>query len=77
MLSNGIECITGSHASRLTCYRVVKLIGHAPPQRIIAARPGSLKRAAMQAELRIERPVKRRAIDLGSEIPFKCVPELI
>ncbi|KFY04738.1 hypothetical protein O988_00563 [Pseudogymnoascus sp. VKM F-3808] len=31
------------------------LIGHAPPQRVIAARPGRLKREAMEADLRIER----------------------
>ncbi|KFZ19813.1 hypothetical protein V502_03459, partial [Pseudogymnoascus sp. VKM F-4520 (FW-2644)] len=57
--------------------RVVKLVGHAPPQRVFAARPGSLKREAMEAEMRIERPAKRRTIELGYEIPFKCVPEVI
>jgi hypothetical protein len=42
----------------------------------MAARPGSLKREAMEAELRVLQPKKRRVIDLG-EIPFKRLPAVV
>lgn len=67
----------GSHCSRITYRRVVKLVGHGPPKRAIAARPGSLKRAAIEAQILAERPVKRLAIDLGCEIPFTSVPAVV
>jgi len=77
MLSNWIECMPGSHCSRITYRRVVKLVGQAPPTRAIVARPGSLKRAAIEAETCADRPLKQRVIDLGSDIPFTCVPKMI
>jgi hypothetical protein len=48
-----------------------------PPRRAVAARLGSLKREAIEAELRVERAVKRRAIDLGCEIPFTRLPRIV
>ena len=77
MVSNGIECMLRSHRSCITHQRVVMLAGAAPPRRVAAARPGSLKREAMEAEWQVERPPKRRAIDLGSEVPFKQIPSIV
>jgi hypothetical protein len=77
MLSNRIECMPGSHCSHITYRRVVKLVGQAPPTRVIVARPGSLKRAAIEAEISADRPAKRQVIDLGSNIPFTQVPKII
>lgn len=74
MLSNRIECMPGSHCSRITYRRVVKLVGHVLPRRAIAARPGSLKRAAIEAEIQANRPAKRQVVDLGSPIPFGTIP---
>ena len=77
MARNQIECMPGSHCSRITHRRVVRLVGHTPPVRAIAARPGSLKRAAIEAESRAARPVKRQAIDLGYEVPFTRIPTIV
>jgi hypothetical protein len=77
MLSNRIECMPGSHRSRITYRRVIRLVGAIPPPRAIVARPGSLKRAAIEAEHRAQRPVKRQAIDLGYGIPFTRIPDLV
>lgn len=77
MLSNRIECMPGSHRSRITYRRVVRLVGQIPPPRAVAARPGSLKRAAIEAEHRAQRPVKRQAIDLGCDIPFTRIPDIV
>ena len=77
LLTNQIECMPGSHRSRLTYRRVVRLVGLSLPSRAVVARPGSLKRAAIEAEDRAARPVKRRVIHLGYEVPFVRIPDLI
>lgn len=77
MAGNQIECMPGSHCSRITPRRVVRLVGHSPPIRAIAARPGSLKRAAIEAEHRAARPAKRQVIDLGHEVPFTSIPKIV
>jgi hypothetical protein len=80
MLANRIECMPGSHRSRITYRRVVKLVGHTPPARTITARPGSLKREAseaMEVQRRAARPVRRLRIDLGYEIPFTQIPRVV
>ncbi|KFZ24668.1 hypothetical protein V502_00852 [Pseudogymnoascus sp. VKM F-4520 (FW-2644)] len=79
MLSQQIECMPGSHRGRITHRRIVRLVGSTPPRRAVAARPGSLKREAIEAELRVERAVKRklRVIDLGCEIPFTRIPRIV
>lgn len=71
MLSQQIECMPGSHRGQITHRRMVRLVGSTPPRRAVAARPGSLKREAIEAELRVERAVKRkrRVINLGCKIP--------
>ncbi|KAF2174792.1 hypothetical protein K469DRAFT_770346 [Zopfia rhizophila CBS 207.26] len=78
MLSNGIECIPGSYQSRLSYRRVVRLVGSTPPALALTARPGSLKRAAIEAEHRAKRPANRKmVIDLGCAIPFTTIPQLV
>jgi len=77
MNSNHIECMPGSHRSRITYRRVVRFVGAVPVPRVAAARLGSLKRDAMEAELRVKQSTKRRAIDLGCEIPFTRIPPLV
>jgi hypothetical protein len=77
LAANRIECMPGSYKARLAHRHVVKLVGFSPPSRAIAARPGSLKRAAIEAESRALQPSKRQKIDLGSEIPFTCIPSII
>lgn len=77
MASNGIECVLGLHRSRITCRRAVRLVEHSPSVLALQARPGSLKRAAIEAECRVDRPAKRRVIDFGCEVPFTRIPGII
>ncbi len=77
LAANHIECMPGTYCSRITYRRVVRLIGHLAPPRAIAARPGSLKRAAIEAESRVGRPRPRQVIDFGYAIPFTVVPTLV
>ncbi|KAB5522988.1 hypothetical protein GE09DRAFT_1258623 [Coniochaeta sp. 2T2.1] len=81
--SVGIEWVPGSHRKKITSQHVVQLVGRMPGKQILAARPGSLKRAAMEAELEMaaeergpKRP-QRRTVDLGQDIPFGRVPKII
>jgi len=75
--SNHIECMPGSHRSRITYRRVVRLVGVIAPPYVVAARTGSLKRDALEAELRVQQRPKRRLIDLGHDIPFTRIPQLV
>lgn len=85
--SVGIEWAPGEQRKKITANRIVHLIGYTKSNQILAARPGSLKRAAMEAEMRqtarSEQRAKRRtprerlSIDLGQEIPFDKVPQII
>ena len=78
MLSNGIECMPGSYQSRLSYRRVVRLVGSTPLVAALTARPGSLKRAAIEAERKAKRPANQKmVIDFGCPIPFTTIPELI
>jgi hypothetical protein len=78
MLACHIECMPGSYQSKLSYRRVVRLVGSAPPASAIAARPGSLKRAAIEAEHNAKRPsLENRAICFGCTIPFISIPQLI
>jgi hypothetical protein len=67
----------GSHRSRITYRRVVRLVGDAPAARAIVARPGSLKRSAMEAEMQTDRPARQQVIDFGIDIPFRQIPKMI
>jgi hypothetical protein len=78
MLSSGIECMPGSYQSRLSYRRVVRLVGSTPLVTALTARPGSLKRAAMEAEHKAKRPANQKmVIDFGCPIPFTTIPALI
>lgn len=77
ILSNQIECVPGTYQSRLSYRRVVKLVGYTPPALALTARPGSVKRAAIEAENKMKQPIKRRRIDFGCGIPFTNIPKLV
>jgi hypothetical protein len=78
MLTCRIECMPGSYQSKLSYRRVTRLVGSAPVALAIAARPGSLKRAAIEAEHRAKRPSPRKSvIDFGCAIPFNTIPQLV
>ena len=83
MATSGIEWMPGSHRGRMTCARVVRLGGAAPYRQVLVARPGSLKRAAMEAsqqleaaEARAKRP-RRRVVDFGCKVPFERLPKMV
>jgi hypothetical protein len=77
ILSCSIECVPGSNRGRLTSRRVTQLVGLAPSKRAVTAEPGSLKRAAIEAEERASRPEKRLRIDRSMRPPFKTIPNVI
>ncbi|KAF5228402.1 hypothetical protein FAUST_11105, partial [Fusarium austroamericanum] len=89
MAEAGIDWVPGSHCRRLTWRRVIQLnkIQHdKKPVAVLTGPPNSLKRAAHEAELRMtmgaaEGPAtkrsKKRKIDVGCEIPFTKVPQMI
>ncbi|KAF5239888.1 hypothetical protein FOXYS1_15478, partial [Fusarium oxysporum] len=72
MVSASIEWVPGSHRRRLTHQQVVQLVGAAASATVLAARPDSLKRRALEAEARrsvdsvgVKRAKIRPRIDLG------------
>lgn len=77
MSANEIECVPGSHCSRITSRRVVRLVGRSISMRVMTGRPGSLKRAAMEVESAAREAAKRLAMDFGCEIPFTKVPAVV
>lgn len=78
MLACRIECMPGSYQSKLSYRRVTRLVGSAPAALAIAARPGSLKRAAIEAEHRAKRRLPRKSeVDFGCTIPFNTIPQLV
>jgi hypothetical protein len=78
MLSCRIECMPGSYQSKLSYRRAIRLVGSATPALSIAARLGSLKRAAIEAEHNAKRPsLRKSAIDFGCAIPFDAIPQLV
>ncbi|KAJ9412797.1 hypothetical protein QL093DRAFT_2570104 [Fusarium oxysporum] len=81
MVSASIEWVPGSHRRRLTHQQVVQLVGAAASATVLAARPDSLKRRALEAEARrtvdsvgVKRAKIRPRIDLGCKIP--ATPEV-
>lgn len=77
LTANHIECVPGTFKARLAYRHVVMVIGFSLPARAISARPGSLKRAAIEAECRAGQAPKRQRINLGSEIPFTRIPTIV
>lgn len=76
-LSSGIECMPGVHRSRLSLCRVIRLIGYTTPAIVLAAPAGSLKRAAMEAQISAKRSRVPKRIDFGCQVPFVAVPNLL
>ena len=76
-LSNGIECMPGVYRSRLSLCRTVRLIGYTTPAVVLAAPPGSLKRAAMEAQSRAKRSRMLTRVDFGHPVPFNDIPHLL
>ncbi|GKU14896.1 unnamed protein product, partial [Fusarium langsethiae] len=65
-------------------HQVIQLVGSATSPAVLAARPNSLKRRALEAEARMaagaadgKRAKTRPRIDLGYTIPFKQIPDLV
>ena len=83
MATAGIEWVPGCHRKRLTSQRIVRLVGQKPTKPFLLAPVGSLKRAAMEAEIQMaaeeEEPKKtrKREIHFGYRIPFDEVPSLV
>lgn len=81
--SAGITWAPGAHLGRLTCTRILQLAGVAKPRQLILAPLGSIKRNAMEAEMRLRseeqqpKRARRRTIDFGCKLPFQMVPKLI
>lgn len=76
--SSRIDCMPGEHHANLSYRRVVRLVGAAPSIAAVTARPGSLKRAAIEAEQKSKRPTRQPlVIDFGCTIPFSTIPPLI
>lgn len=68
----------GEHHANISYRRVVRLVGSAPSVAAVTAEPGSLKRAAIEAEEESKRPARQRlVIDFGCTVPFRTVPPLI
>lgn len=68
----------------MTYQQVVQLVGAAISATVLAARPNSLKRRALEAEARRsvdsgdgKRAKIRLRIDLGYKMPFKQIPDII
>jgi hypothetical protein len=53
------------------------VVGHTPPVRVFAARPGSLKREALEAESQVARPMKRRCIPKVIQEGFKAQEKIL
>lgn len=84
MASADIEWMPGSHRKRITSRRVIVLSGQATRRYVLTARPGSLKREAMEAEQRMAledapnpKRLRRAKIDFGQSIPFNTVPDMV
>lgn len=83
MHSSGIEWIPGRHRQKLTHRRLLRLVGLVSGPEVLAAPPGSLKRAALEAAAQQQvsdgsrKKLRRRRIDFGCKVPFENVPQLI
>ncbi|KAK4233136.1 hypothetical protein C8A03DRAFT_19722 [Achaetomium macrosporum] len=81
MAVSGVEWTPGSHRGKLTCARVIRLGGAVVDTPVLTARPGSLKRAAIEASQQLEaaegRPkkAKRRVIGFGCKVPLERLPK--
>lgn len=85
MAAAGIDWAPGRHRGRLSSRHIVRLVGQRSEVtgKAIKARPGSLKRAAIEAselmaqeEQSPKRP-RRRTVTFGEDIPFARLPRLL
>ena len=77
MLECGIEAMPGSSRGKLSSTVAIRLVGIAPSRALLATRPGTLKRAAVEANESAKRPRLRQRINLQCEIPFVRIPPRI
>lgn len=77
MLECFIEAMPGSSRGKLSSGYVVRLVGMAPSKAMLATRPGTLKRAAVEANESAKRPRLQTRIDFGCELPFVRIPKLV
>ncbi|KAM0714630.1 hypothetical protein Q7P37_009926 [Cladosporium fusiforme] len=77
MLESYVEAMPGASRGKLTSRAVVRLVGMTPSKALLATRPGTLKRAAVEASENAKRPRLQRRIDFGCEIPFTKIPQLV
>lgn len=77
MHNNRIEWVPGPHRTKLAHNRIVRLVGTTQSKLVSEARLGSLKRKAIEAQLRSANWGKKRRIDFGSPIPFRAIPAVV
>ncbi|KAK3177773.1 hypothetical protein K4F52_009471 [Lecanicillium sp. MT-2017a] len=79
MMRAGIGWVPGKYRGRLTHTRAHRLVGEALSAKTLAARPGGLKRALLEADEQEERRkrVKKSRIEFGCEVPFTQVPRMV
>ena len=64
----------GQHHATLSYFRVVRLVKLAPSMAAVMARPGSLERAAIEAEFKAKRPPQPQlGTNFGCGIPFSTL----
>lgn len=77
MLESSVEAMPGILRGQLTSRAVVRLVGMAPSKALLATRPGTLKRAVVEANENGKRPWVQKRIEFGCEIPFTRIPRLV
>lgn len=77
LLTHRVDRLPCAYRGQLTHRRVVRLTEVSSSVQALQTRPASLKRAAIEAVDRADRPVKRQIIDLGYAVPFERVPSEI
>lgn len=77
MLESCVEAMPGASRGKLTSRQVIRLVGMTPSKALLTTRPGTLKRAAVEASENSKRPRVPRRIEFGCEIPFTKIPDLV
>ena len=77
MLECSLEAMPAASRGKLSSSVVVRLVGMAPSKAMLATRPGTLKRAAVEANEKAKRPRLQQRVDFKCEIPFVRIPKLI
>lgn len=82
MLAVGIEWSPGRHRQRLTHKRIIRLAGTSIAKEALVVRPGTLKRAALEARQNMllgppQNRIRQQRIDFGCDLPFRDIPRLV